>query len=99
MFPDYHIMRHGQTLSGALAHVLRSKERVKDLVTDGYGDARTSIGKANLDRAIREDLPTCLAHEARGTVESFRTADHRRITVVTNWVDVVAEIHDETRDG
>jgi enoyl-CoA hydratase/carnithine racemase len=33
--------------------------------------------KANLDRALREDLATCLAHEARGTVTSARTADHR----------------------
>ena len=33
--------------------------------------------KANLDRAIRADLDTCLAHEAEGTVTSAGTADHR----------------------
>lgn len=33
--------------------------------------------KANLDRATRDDLPTCLAHEAEGTVRSARTEDHR----------------------
>lgn len=36
-----------------------------------------ALMKQNLDRALREDLPTCLAHEARGTVASFRTEDHR----------------------
>jgi enoyl-CoA hydratase/carnithine racemase len=33
--------------------------------------------KANLDRASREDLDTCLAHEAEGTVLSASTEDHR----------------------
>ena len=33
--------------------------------------------KANLDRASREDLDTCLAHEAEGTVASASTEDHR----------------------
>jgi enoyl-CoA hydratase/carnithine racemase len=33
--------------------------------------------KANLDRARREDLDTCLAHEAAATVESAGTEDHR----------------------
>jgi len=33
--------------------------------------------KENLDRALREDLATCLEHEARGTVTSFQTEDHR----------------------
>ena len=33
--------------------------------------------KANLDRALREDLSTCLAHEAEGIVASAQTADHR----------------------
>ena len=33
--------------------------------------------KQNLDRALREDLPTCLAAEAAGTVASARTEDHR----------------------
>jgi enoyl-CoA hydratase/carnithine racemase len=33
--------------------------------------------KQNLDRALRADLPTCLSHEARGTVASFQTEDHR----------------------
>ncbi|MDG2336249.1 MAG: enoyl-CoA hydratase [Myxococcota bacterium] len=33
--------------------------------------------KVNLDRALREDLPTCLAGEAEGTVATARTADHR----------------------
>jgi enoyl-CoA hydratase/carnithine racemase len=33
--------------------------------------------KENLDRALRSDLPTCLAHEAAATVEAFQTADHR----------------------
>jgi 2-(1,2-epoxy-1,2-dihydrophenyl)acetyl-CoA isomerase len=33
--------------------------------------------KRNLDRALREDLPTCLAAEARGTVATFQTEDHR----------------------
>ena len=32
--------------------------------------------KANLDHALREDLDTCLAHEAAATVESATTADH-----------------------
>lgn len=36
-----------------------------------------ALMKENLDRALREDLPTCLAHEARGTVASFQTEDHR----------------------
>jgi enoyl-CoA hydratase/carnithine racemase len=36
-----------------------------------------ALMKENLDRAIREDLPTCLAHEARGTVATVRTKDHR----------------------
>ena len=33
--------------------------------------------KQNLDRALRVDLPTALAHEAEATVESARTEDHR----------------------
>ena len=33
--------------------------------------------KANLDRALRADLPTCLAGEALGTVRSAMTEDHR----------------------
>jgi enoyl-CoA hydratase/carnithine racemase len=33
--------------------------------------------KANLDRALREDLDTCLAHEAEATVTSANTEDHR----------------------
>jgi len=33
--------------------------------------------KANLDRALREDLRSCLAHEAEGIVETARTDDHR----------------------
>jgi len=33
--------------------------------------------KRNLDRALREDLATCLAHEARGIVASAGTEDHR----------------------
>jgi enoyl-CoA hydratase/carnithine racemase len=33
--------------------------------------------KANLDRAQRADLPTCLAGEARGIVETAQTRDHR----------------------
>ena len=33
--------------------------------------------KANLDRAMRGDLPSCLAQEARGTVASADSADHR----------------------
>jgi enoyl-CoA hydratase/carnithine racemase len=33
--------------------------------------------KANLDRALRADLPTCLAEEAKGIVRSVATADHR----------------------
>ena len=33
--------------------------------------------KANLDRALRADLPTCLAAEAEGTVRSAMTEDHR----------------------
>ncbi len=33
--------------------------------------------KANLDRALREDLDTCLAYEAEGTVASASTDDHR----------------------
>ena len=33
--------------------------------------------KRNLDRALREDLRTCLAHEAEGTVKSAQTDDHR----------------------
>ena len=33
--------------------------------------------KANLDRALRADLPTCLAQEAEGLVRSAQTADHR----------------------
>lgn len=32
--------------------------------------------KANLDRAQRDDLDTCL-HEAEGTVASASTEDHR----------------------
>ena len=33
--------------------------------------------KANLDRALREDLDTCLAYEAEGTVANASTEDHR----------------------
>ena len=33
--------------------------------------------KANLDRAIREDLDTCLAKEAEGMVVTAQTEDHR----------------------
>lgn len=33
--------------------------------------------KANLDRALREDLATCLAHEAKGIVATASTTDHR----------------------
>ena len=33
--------------------------------------------KANLDRALRADLPACLAAEAEGTVRSAGTEDHR----------------------
>jgi enoyl-CoA hydratase/carnithine racemase len=33
--------------------------------------------KENLDRALRADLPTCLAGEARGIVRTGRTRDHR----------------------
>ena len=33
--------------------------------------------KQNLDRALREDLSTCLAGEAAGTVASARTQDHK----------------------
>ncbi len=33
--------------------------------------------KANLDRALRTDLHTCLAHEAEGIVATARTEDHR----------------------
>ncbi|MAE96681.1 MAG: enoyl-CoA hydratase [Deltaproteobacteria bacterium] len=33
--------------------------------------------KENLDRALRDDLSTCLAHEAEGIVATAATADHR----------------------
>ena len=33
--------------------------------------------KANLDRALREELPACLLAEAEGTVETAQTEDHR----------------------
>ena len=33
--------------------------------------------KENVDRALREDLPTCLAGEARNLVRSAQTEDHR----------------------
>ena len=33
--------------------------------------------KTNLDRALREDLPACLAGEAEGTLATARTADHK----------------------
>jgi 2-(1,2-epoxy-1,2-dihydrophenyl)acetyl-CoA isomerase len=33
--------------------------------------------KQNLDRAIRSDLATCLAHEAAALIESATTEDHR----------------------
>jgi enoyl-CoA hydratase/carnithine racemase len=33
--------------------------------------------KQNLDRALREELPACLAAEAAGTVASAQTQDHR----------------------
>jgi enoyl-CoA hydratase/carnithine racemase len=33
--------------------------------------------KENLDRALRTDLHTCLAHEAEGIVATVRTEDHR----------------------
>jgi enoyl-CoA hydratase/carnithine racemase len=32
--------------------------------------------KKNLDRALRSDLRTCLAHEAEGLVASAQTQDH-----------------------
>ncbi len=35
------------------------------------------IMKQNLDRALRADLPTCLAGEAEGLVRSAQTEDHR----------------------
>jgi len=35
------------------------------------------VMKANLDRALREDLESCLAHEAEGIVASVTTADHK----------------------
>ena len=34
-------------------------------------------GEENLDRALRTDLHTCLAHEAEGIVATARTEDHR----------------------
>jgi 2-(1,2-epoxy-1,2-dihydrophenyl)acetyl-CoA isomerase len=33
--------------------------------------------KANLDRALRADLPSCLAGEARGLLATAMTRDHR----------------------
>ncbi len=33
--------------------------------------------KVNLDRALREDLPACLAGEAEGTVATAQTEDHK----------------------
>ena len=33
--------------------------------------------KANIDRALREDLSSCLVAEAEGTVRSAMTEDHR----------------------
>ena len=36
-----------------------------------------ALMKQNIDRAFREDLGTCLEHEARGTVQSAGTEDHR----------------------
>ena len=36
-----------------------------------------SLMKANLDRALREDLDTCLSGEAEGIVASAKTADHK----------------------
>ena len=35
------------------------------------------VMKQNLDRALRTDLPACLAAEAAGTVETASTEDHR----------------------
>ena len=35
------------------------------------------IMKQNLDRALRADLDTCLAHEAAGLIECATTRDHR----------------------
>lgn len=46
--------------------------RLADGPTFTYG-----LMKANLDRALREDLATCLAHEADGTVQAAQTEDHR----------------------
>ncbi len=36
-----------------------------------------ALMKQNLDRALRADLHTCLAHEAVGLVASASTQDHR----------------------
>ncbi|MEE3325940.1 MAG: enoyl-CoA hydratase [Myxococcota bacterium] len=41
--------------------------------------------KANLDRALREDLDTCLAGEAEGIVASASTADHKE--AVTAFIE------------
>ncbi|MCP4007785.1 MAG: enoyl-CoA hydratase [bacterium] len=35
------------------------------------------IMKKNLDRALREDLHSCLAHEAEGLIRTAQTEDHR----------------------
>ena len=53
---------------------LRAAKGVDAIVlpTVAYG-----LMKANLDRSIRADLDTCLAHEAEGTLASASTADHR----------------------
>lgn len=36
-----------------------------------------AVMKENLDRALREDLPSCLAGEARGLMRAVQTEDHR----------------------
>ena len=39
--------------------------------------AAYGLMKQNLDRALRNDLETCLEHEAKGIVASVGTQDHR----------------------
>jgi enoyl-CoA hydratase/carnithine racemase len=51
---------------------LAMARRLADGPTVAYG-----FMKANIDRALREDLPACLAAEAEGTVRSAMTEDHR----------------------
>jgi enoyl-CoA hydratase/carnithine racemase len=57
----------------------RLREEAKQLARRLATGPTIALGlmKQNLDRALRDDLPTCLAHEARGTVLSARTEDHR----------------------